>query len=288
MSIAHRHPAPRLVLISSQPPLHAQRRYLASGDEVTKEYAAACRSSWVEFCSSAMSVNSALERDLGIEDLGLPVNYVETDLVDQVEKPVVLLDDLLRHGGDADFLALINADTYLASAAAKRMLEQLTFDYFLAEHRMDVGDLESTSGTPYTYGFDFFVIPARHIEVLTGTRFAIGVPWWDHFVPVALILEGVTPIGSGLGLAFSLHHEERWDKRLWVLFGREYVSEIADRISVRHVTRRGFRRFLWTILTSAFALRVSQSGFVTDWALKRVSDANLRFVGSRRVHTSHP
>lgn len=274
----------RSVVLTSQPPLVAQRRFLPSGEVVTEQYATACCRSWSECFGSVVSINSTLEQGAGIEGLVQEVRYVSRDLTRRVGKPVVLLDDLLRGAADGEPVGIINADVYLASET-KDALQRVKGNRFLAERRTDVDGLGDTSGDPYRHGFDFFVVPADLVPVLLGTELVIGVPWWDHFVPAALILAGARPTGSGLGLAFSLRHDERWAPDLWITYGRLLVRALAARVRVRHLLRSETRRFAWTLLASALMLQISRRDRHASAVFKRVARANMELVERCRVDT---
>jgi hypothetical protein len=226
---------------------------------------------------SAFSVNSMLEQKLGIEEIIGDVRYVSTDLAQRVGKPVVLLDDILREANGSDPVGIVNADTYLAGDVSGA-IERLHGTNFLAERRTDVETLGATEGTPYAHGFDFFVIPARLIPVISGSGLALGVPWWDHFVPVALTLAGNRPVGTGNGLAFSLVHDERWDSDLWETYGRVFVQVLVRRLSLRLFLQKDFRLFTWTLITSGILLGIAPRNKISKWALRRVARQNLSLV----------
>lgn len=275
MSIEAR-PRMRAVLLTSQPPLHAQRRTSPDGEDISTKYAIDCNRSWSLFFPKVVSVNSVREQGLGIEDITETVRWTESDLLRTTGKPLVLLDDLLHHSEGNDLIGLINADVFLAKAPI--LFDKMSRDTFLVERRTDVRRIDETIGDPYPHGFDFFVIPANLMPIIRGTNFAIGVPWWDHYVPVALILNGARPIGTGVGTAFSLVHEERWDWHLWITYGLDYIRLVRRYLSPLLLLRSGFRRFAWTIWSSAFVLKFSRRPSRTEWALQRVSRENLRLV----------
>jgi hypothetical protein len=263
--------------------MSSQRRVLPSGQDVTEAYAEACTTSWRRFFSHVISVNSFLEKDLEIEELVRDVRYVPTDLMNQVGKPVTLFNDLLNEAHGYDLIGVINADIYLAGAVDDA-LRGLGVDTFVAERRTDVDTVDSTEGSLYPYGYDFFVLPAPLLPIVSGTDLALGVPWWDHFVPVSLILAGHRPTGRGTGLAFSLRHEERWDANLWVVYGRIFVRSVIARISFRMLLKPGVTRYAWTTVTSALLLEITRSPSIIKWALERVSQQNIRLVERFRIN----
>jgi hypothetical protein len=280
-----------LALCTSQPPLSAQQRDDALGNDVTEEYSSACRRSWSEFADVVVSVNSHRERMLGIEQLVPRVIYVDEDMLATTGKPLGGLDDLITESLrlETSHIALINADVILEPNEAKKVARQLAKSEFMAEIRRDTTGVSSRDGADYAHGFDFFVFERSDATHLLGTDFAIGVPWWDHFVPVALILSGASLVGSGTGLSFSLLHQNRWSTDTWHSFGQHFLREILRRLQFRHLRQPRFRRYAILLLMAGFVLFLtgeSESARAVRrrkrW-LGRVSTANLRLIADSRT-----
>lgn len=274
------------VLCTSQPPLVAQFRTLVSGIDVTQEYAAFCNSSWHRSFTSVLSVNSIREVGLGVETVAETVRYTSTDLLEITGKPVVLLDDLLTAAPKSDPVGLVNADVFLNPGNVTKSVSGLREGEFLAEQRTDVsvfgGEGGEQTGAPYPHGFDFFIISRAQAQSILGTRFAIGVPWWDHFVPIALILDGARPAGTGAGTACSLRHEERWEQRVWLDYGRYFVKVIAARVSLVHLRKSPLRPYVMVILTSAVLLALLRKESHIRRILRRISRANMALIAESR------
>lgn len=270
------------VLVTSHPPLSKQLRRDWRGNLVTVEYAEKCTQSWRYCFSNVLSVNSDLERGLGIERLIDRVTYVDTDLMRQVGKPVVLLDDLLQVSDGVSAVAVINADVYL-SPSAGTLTSGIAGNRFFAERRTDTNEIDSQGGIPYRKGYDFIVVPSNLISSISGTDFAIGVPWWDHFVPLALIFSGAAPIGSGIGTAFSLSHEERWSGEVWHSYGDIFVREIQKRLP--KVRKRGaqFALYFAVFALCSSILRLFRQRYVSTLALTILSRANVWLIECNRV-----
>jgi hypothetical protein len=285
--------ASRIVLCTSQPPLSAQQRHDARGCDVTTAYADECRRSWFGFTDDVISINSLREAAGGVERLVPRVQYVARDLTATTGKPLVKLDDLIEAGLglDSSHLALVNADIIL-HADARAAAASLRDSEFMAENRKDTSSVRSTDGPDYPYGFDFFVLQRSAAAQLLGTDFAIGVPWWDHFVPVALLLDGGTLAGGGTGLALSLTHHSRWTPDAWRAFGRHFVEEVSGRVRPRHLASRRFRRYVILMLAMRLAFTVvgasgaANADRISPRLLRRVSRANLRLIADARPHAS--
>jgi hypothetical protein len=248
----------RLLLCTSIPPLDRQIRFDHLGRDVSREYLQMCATTWIGSSDHVLSVNSIREQNLGIEELGVEVVYCEQDFYETTGRPLVGLDQLLAKLDASEsytHVAIVNADVYLDAKLARDLHEQLSSELFVAEQRVDTGTLESNDGTAYHHGYDYFVLSREQAMSLRGSPFAIGMPWWDHFIPVALVLQGYRRLESNESLAFSLVHEERWDNNQWRRFGKLFLKSVRRQALS---SRSGSR--LWTAVVlenAATVLRIA-------------------------------
>ena len=59
----------------------------------------------------------------------------------------------------------------------------------------------SRLGAPFRHGFDFLAMHRRRIDRVLdflSTTLAFGRPWWDHYLPLALIACGARPRHGGM------------------------------------------------------------------------------------------
>src|SRR5688572_3989433 len=103
--------------------------------------------------------------------------------------------DLLRALVDAPeiVLGIINSDlVFEPSAAWQTWLPGVTADAVVTGQRHDASSLLEGTFRKYYWGFDFFFFDRRSARDLleTATPFAMGLPWWDYWLPAALSLRG--------------------------------------------------------------------------------------------------
>jgi len=280
----------RTLLCTSIPPLARQRRVSDGGRDISAEYARFCVATWVDSTDSVRSVNSYRECDLGIEDLKVNVLYCEHDFYESTGRPLIGLDDLLvQFEEDETFthLVIVNADVYLDTARVLDQLRRMNKGFFISEPRVNTTTINFEPNSFYKHGFDLFVLTREQAAVLRGTQFAIGMPWWDHYIPVMLTLHGHRRLSSTGPSAFSLIHDERWVIDQWQHFGRLFVSEVLRRVSWGRMLRRSSRRYLVLLVANSTALALAGTlarlrsrvvdSIVTS-ALDRMSRENLSFT----------
>ncbi|MEB3265254.1 MAG: hypothetical protein VKN13_01420 [Cyanobacteriota bacterium] len=163
--------------------------------------------SWIEAGFHPISIN--LNREIQrFPDLPATLSHfdVETVVVDPQwpvvpEAPLCPFHDFLdavaeRSQGGA--LAIINADIRLASSPdqllAKRVDGLSNHDYLVAQ-RSDISTWEDGRKRRmiHAYGFDFIAFRSPWIDRVKGALtpdLGFGLPWWDHYLPLALAAFG--------------------------------------------------------------------------------------------------
>lgn len=175
------------------------------------------------------------------------------------------LTALASHNPDA-LIGLTNADILLADPGRlNRALAALQPDQFLLTRRTNVADPDAPPGSHAQidcHGFDLFVFHAATLTAalpLIPENLAFGRPWWDLFLPLALMAAGARPVHPGSDLIFHPIHSERWDVHQWHSFGLQ-----ADQRFLQLLRQQGC------------------SAFLADWKRRRLG-AFLRWKG-RAVH----
>lgn len=141
-----------------------------------------------------------------------------------------LLDFLraIRHRADDASIAVVNADIRLASAAGEP-LAALVRDLAPGEHlvaqRTDISPRADgrRRETVHPHGFDFLAFHGSWIDRVDqclSPALEFGLPWWDHYLPLALIAFGCRTRLVHPGWCLHEAHAERWSRRHYCGVGR--------------------------------------------------------------------
>jgi len=84
-------------------------------------------------------------------------------------------------------------------------------------------------------GFDIFIAHAEQLASIPGAGFAIGLPWWDYYVPMSLRGRGVDIKTLSDRFASHLNHDGRWDQASWLKFGTLFAAQIVESAGGRAV-----------------------------------------------------
>ena len=213
-------------LFTSIPPSVSRRD--ENGNEIGAAYQESCIRSWIAAGFKPYSVN-------GPDDVVPFPELVEVIRVPRTAKelhgkPVVFIADLFAaaHAVTPGPVMIINADILLRPAFdLAGMVANLPPDKARIAHRIDVDRVDSTAGTPEYAGFDIFIAHAAQLARLPEAGFAVGLPWWDYYVPMALYSEGVVVRVLQDQFAYHLKHQQKWDRPSWLKFGIIYSDALS-------------------------------------------------------------
>ncbi len=223
-------------IITSIPPYFVRED--AKGNEIGTAYLTRCIQSWRDCGFTPVTVNSENE-DLHpvIAELGVKVMRVPTDASDLTGRPHVFLSDLLdaaiELGQERAFI--VNADIELdLDAEAKTRLHSLGSNQAIGVHRRDHRGDKSASEMPYTGGIDLLGAGHKAFRGLDCGKLVFGMPWWDHYLPLALLWRDAEFVSANGVDVWHLDHGGRWNKGQHIRFGQEFMrllraTDLSDR-----------------------------------------------------------
>lgn len=216
-------------LFTSIPPHFSRKR--ANGQDLGPEYARMCVQSWRNSGFDPVTVNSKNESLAGIiAEENIKCITVGRDVRERFGKPLIFLGDFIssacNHQMDGP-VVITNADILIdISDAAYRQLEGLQPGQCFVSKRYDIKEMDSRQGLEYQQGYDFFAFHSSDLKKFTSDDFVMGMPWWDHYLPIWMYLMGLEQLNIKDPFVFHLSHVERWDFEKWVILGGNFLKFI--------------------------------------------------------------
>jgi hypothetical protein len=139
-------------------------------------------------------------------------------------------------------VAITNADIALAGGRAlATAVETLAASRFLLGQRTDVADGppagfagDPGAGTVNFHGFDFFAFDSAAIASAASflaEDLGLGQPFWDHFLPLALMAAGLRPALVDPGCMLHATHPVQWSVRAYCDLGLTGSRHLAARLA---------------------------------------------------------
>ncbi len=204
-----------------------------------------------------------------------------------------------ERAGTAPFL-ILNADIRIATGGDDVAADVARLDAreFLLAGRTEEGF--DRDGCPhesvFANGFDGVAMAGGMVSCVLpflAPALAFGRPWWDHYLPMALIATGSRPRRLDPGLFRHRAHPSRWSKSQYGAIGREAFArfrEEAERLPDRSAIRAwleatgsgivpGYVPAPLGPLFRRVALHPAAPDLLASRVLTRVAAANLRLIG---------
>jgi hypothetical protein len=223
-----------IAVATSIPPVLSRRN---AGRPIDADYQKLCIRSWIECGFRVLSVNHADEIP------ALAASYPDVSFIAAVRDASAIsgrrtpyIADLLRAVIDAPegVVGIINSDlVFEPSPTWRTWLPGVVGDAVVTGQRHDATSLLNGTFRKYYWGFDFFFFDVKAVRELleTATPFAMGLAWWDYWLPAALSLKGrhVLTVDRPT-VAHLIHKEPQLDdswRQLAMSFANFIVTETA-------------------------------------------------------------
>jgi tetratricopeptide (TPR) repeat protein len=200
-----------VAVATSIPPVLSRRN---AGRAIDAAYQKLCARSWLASGFRVLSVNHVDEIP-ALAGLYPEVSFIaterDTSAISGRRTPYIA--DLLRALVDAPepVVGIINSDlVFEPSVAWIEALPRMVGDAVVTGQRRDVTSLIEGTFRKYYWGFDFFFfdINAARDLLETAMPFAMGLAWWDYWLPAALSLAGRRVITLERPTVAHLIHKE--------------------------------------------------------------------------------
>jgi hypothetical protein len=215
----------RIPIVTSVPPRLS--RTTTEGIDIGAHYQEHCIDSWMKAGFAPVSVNSVSE-SVPFTDK-VQVIRVPRTAAARFGKPLVFISDLLRVASELSSgpIAITNADILIVPEFdLLDAIGALEPGQAVIARRIDITRPDDRDGVLFLHGYDFFAAHPHNLKQLPDLSLAVGIPWWDHFLPIALYATGVRVHLLTAPFLYHLNHEERWDNAHWCDTGVDYIKRM--------------------------------------------------------------
>ena len=215
-----------------------------NGREIGHAYQARCVAAWQACGFRVISVNAASEVPW-VEALypDVEVRVAARDMSALCGKPLIPLAEMVAVLSEtaSSIGGIVNSDVFLPPRNVTGWMAAALGRSGSADclflNREDVTHPVAASGAVYRYGFDAFFFKMSALDGLDLDPFTIGLPWWDYYLPMALISRGRLVASLERLPLRHLAHPQKWAASSW-----DYMFEVfRDRLSGDFVRLEGER-----------------------------------------------
>ena len=186
--------------------------------------------SWIGHGCTIISVNT--EEEINALSPAFPnVEFVCADRTAEqfAGRPVPYIYDLLQAAkaaaDDDQTIGVANADIFLRPAPGlASFLASAAKGAVILGPRVDVPHLDSfekyvpENEPTYSIGYDYFLMSRDVADAFNDSPFAIGMPFWDYWLPLTAYLAGHQLKTLNSPVALHISHETRWNDTIYLFF----------------------------------------------------------------------
>ena len=203
--------------------------------------------SWQTLGFEVLSINGANEAQaLEGRYPGVRIVVAQKTAERVARKPVPHIHDLLNAlrtrcdeqdtARDQCIVGIINADIYLRPVAnLTETIHAQTPGALVLGPRVDVNDASAfktyrpTGSEAYSVGYDYFLMSGDLLDDFAESPFAMGMPFWDYWLPLVALLQGRPLKSLNAPIALHVQHDAQWDDAIYLFFHSlvAYVIELC-------------------------------------------------------------
>ncbi len=220
-----------LALATSIPP--SMRRPAPGGLDHGPAWRAACAASWPAPGWRVLTVNPA-EEIASLTDLpgGIDAVVAQPGVAEAFGRPGTWVSDALAQAlaTCAPVVGLVNADIRFDLDPRRRAaLVERARTRIVACNRMDIAHPGQHEGPYYRYGYDVLLMPRDLAAQIDMRGFALGVPWWDYWILLDALMQGLpVEVVQCAGIR-HLAHPAAWQRPAWLAALRGMMAHIGPR-----------------------------------------------------------
>lgn len=216
------------------------------GLQVGLQYQEKCIESWVRSGFQPKSINSLTEQGKAPNFPLVQQCWLSRDAQSEHNKPVLYIKDFLKYISEnsTGVVAITNSDIILDFTKQQlKKLSEIGKDECVILKRRNIGKIDDREGSEHITGYDFF---AAHADAFSGfetEHLALGVPWWDHFLPIWLRFKGYRHVNIE-NCVYHLKHEEIWQEEELMGIGKGFENLLKNSLGEDIQDSEEFKEYL--------------------------------------------
>lgn len=110
----------------------------------------------------------------------------QRDARDIYGKPYIYIDDIFSYFSSQNnrICGIVNSDIHFFKKDLSAFMSTEAKDSLVFGPRLDVESFEKINDGSFYKGFDYFFFDQSLIKQYPSSKFCIGLPWWDYWLPI--------------------------------------------------------------------------------------------------------
>ncbi|HPY76219.1 MAG TPA: glycosyltransferase, partial [Anaerohalosphaeraceae bacterium] len=144
---------------------------------------------------------------------------------------MIYIDDILKALKETQFeiVGIIYSDIYLSLESVHlNAIARQTQDALVCVNRVNVKKQGDSNSVSYVNGFGAFFFRRWLLERIPASRFCLGMPWWDYYMPTVCILNQIPLVCFQDLIACQICHPFNWDRVQWAHEAKYFFEQLLE------------------------------------------------------------
>lgn len=153
------------------------------------------------------------------------IQFIPTTKVTNIKgKKLVKLNSILDEIEKIDSPSIIiNSDIIIKDGFELKIENKLLKNSIILGCRYEV---DKSKVYKFPFGYDFVIINPKHANLLKNEKYTIGLPWWDYWVPVAAMKNGLNVYEIKDEFLYHKTHQTNYQMEIWENLAKEFYNEV--------------------------------------------------------------
>ncbi len=213
-------------------PLKADRITIATSLAPNKDISIQQRAieSWIHSGFHVVSINSPAEIKM-IQPHFPTIEFIaaKRDARETYGKPYIYIDDILAYFSAAKnrICGIVNSDIHFFKKDLPAFMSIEATDSLVFGPRLDVESFSTISAGNFYKGFDYFFFDQNLIKHYPPSKFCIGLPWWDYWLPLIPLFSNLPVKKVTTPICYHIIHPSNYSIASWKSLALEMMQHFS-------------------------------------------------------------
>lgn len=198
---------------------------------------------WENNGHSIYSINS--EKEIALLSETRFITFIKTESIidDKYVKISAVKDAINSHVFlDDEVCGIVNSDIKLNAS----------FDWVVESNKAFIGvrydfDEPKNKTEKFIHGYDVFIFQKRHFKFDIPDFLAVGLPWWDYYIPLLFIQNNIEIYSNTTPDFIHLIHEQRYSDTVWRDIAKKFQAYINN--TLFNLKEKDLYRYVYEVKT---------------------------------------
>jgi glycosyltransferase involved in cell wall biosynthesis len=186
--------------------------------------------SWIDSGFHVVSINS--QGEIGMIQPYFPtIEFVtaQRDARETYGKPYIYIDDIFSYFSTQNnkICGIVNSDIHFFKKELSAFMLKEAVDSLVFGPRLDIKSFDNINHGAFYRGFDYFFFDQDLIKQYPPSKFCIGLPWWDYWLPLIPLIAKFSVKKVTTPICYHIIHPSNYSIASWKALAMEMMKHFS-------------------------------------------------------------